>query len=283
MPRGGLCRVRAVYSRATGHGPGAAAQVLGQFFVSHGSPMVALGDNPVRAAWAELGERIAALAPEVLILVSAHWDTPTVRVGGAPHLATLHDFYGFPETLYQLRHDRDGAPGPAQDMVRQLQARDVPASLDRTRGLDHGAWMPLRDMPALELLPVVPVSVQSRSGSRGALELGAALQRAAPERSVVLASGSIVHNLGRLSPQEQAAVQPWAEDFRNQVIDSLLTGNRQGLVQIAESTAFAQAHPSLEHWLPLLVAAGVARRPQPAELLYSDWTHGSLPMDVLAL
>ncbi len=254
----------------------------GSYFVSHGSPMIALSDHPVRRAWDQLGERIARSGPGVLLVVSAHWDTPSVRISGAPMLETIHDFYGFPAALYELRHDRQGSPDVAGAIADQLAGGGWQVSLDRSRGIDHGAWVPLRDMPALAGVPVLQVSVQSRAGADQALALGKALLKAAPADAVVLASGSPVHNLGRLQPEQEAPVQSWADDFMGRVHDYLAGANRQGLASMAAGPEFTQAHPSLEHWLPLLVAAGAAPRLRGAEVLYSGWTHGSLPMDVYA-
>lgn len=256
--------------------------MLGSYFVSHGSPMIALSEHPVRDAWAGLGERIAALQPEVLLVVSAHWDTPSVRISGATLLETVQDFYGFPPALHELRHDCRGDPRAAKQLAENLARAGWVVSVDPTRGIDHGAWVPLRDMPALADVPVLQLSVQSRGGAGRALELGKALLKAAPEQAVVLSSGSPVHNLGRLQPQENAPVQPWASTFMERVRDCLGAANRQGLVSLATAPEFAQAHPSLEHWLPLLVAAGAAPRLRPAEVLFSGWTHGSLPMDLYA-
>ena len=256
--------------------------MLGSYFVSHGSPMIALSHHPVRAAWEHLGGLIAEQRPSLLLMVSAHWDTPSVRVTGASSLQTIHDYYGFPAELYGLKHDRTGDPKAAQALVDRLGKAGWNVSLDRSRGIDHGGWVPLRDMPALADLPVLQVSVQSRAGAAQALELGKALIKAAPGESVLLASGSPVHNLGRLHPREDAPVQPWADQFMQSVHECLAGANRQGLAALTDSPAFAQAHPSLEHWLPLLVAAGAAPRLRAADVLYSGWTHGSLPMDVYA-
>jgi len=256
--------------------------VQGSYFVSHGSPMIALSENPVRLAWKQLGESIARSGPGLLLIVSAHWDTPSVRISGAPMLETIHDFYGFPPALYELSHDRQGSPDAAGALADRLAGDGWQVSLDRSRGIDHGAWVPLRDMPALAGVPVVQVSVQSRAGADQALALGKALLKAAPADAVVLASGSAVHNLGRLQPQEEAPVQPWADAFMAKVHDYLAGANRQGLAGLAGTADFARAHPSLEHWLPLLVAAGAAPRLRGAEVLYRGWTHGSLPMDVYA-
>src|SRR5690349_9320058 len=104
-------------------------------FISHGSPMLAVADSAARRFLQELGPRLPA--PTAIVVVSAHYDTPTIEVTAGERPETIHDFGGFPDALYRLRYPAPGAPELARDIVARLAAADIPARLAPARGLDH--------------------------------------------------------------------------------------------------------------------------------------------------
>ncbi|MBV9080381.1 MAG: dioxygenase, partial [Elusimicrobia bacterium] len=112
-------------------------------FVGHGSPMVAVEDDAYTDALARFGRREPR--PKAVVVVSAHWEAPApVRVGAAERPELIYDFGGFPDELYQIRYDCPGDPALARDIVRRLNAEAIYSGIDSRRGLDHGAWIPLR-------------------------------------------------------------------------------------------------------------------------------------------
>ena len=141
-------------------------------FLSHGSPMTALGGDELSRTWAQLAERLAR--PTAILMVSAHWNTRSPLLTGSAQPETIHDFGGFPAELYQLRYPAPGAPELAQQIMEQLGKKGIAAGLDASRGLDHGAWVPLRILFPDADVPVIQLSVQPELGARHHYALGAA-------------------------------------------------------------------------------------------------------------
>src|SRR5512132_4395224 len=161
---------------------------LPTLFLSHGAPTLAVEQTDQTRAWAKLAAEMPK--PKAILAVSAHWDTDTPMLSSAAHPETIHDFSGFPRALYEVRYPAPGAPARAQRTAELLKA-----TIDPARGLDHGAWVPLKWMYPAADIPVAQLSVQSRLGPRHHLEVGRALQALRDEGVLVLASGGIVHNL----------------------------------------------------------------------------------------
>src|SRR6185369_6080795 len=143
-------------------------------FVSHGSPMIAIEDDPWGRALNEFGARDPR--PRAAVVVSGHFEEPgpvRVTASGAPK--TIHDFYGFPDELYRIRYPAPGDPALAGRVAGLLEGAGFPAALDPDRGLDHGAWVPLRFLYPDASVPVIEVSQPSPASPARMLALGAAL------------------------------------------------------------------------------------------------------------
>jgi 4,5-DOPA dioxygenase extradiol len=162
-------------------------------FVPHGAPTFALRPG---AAGAAISAKAHALpTPRAIIIVSAHWDTAVPTVGFADRLETIHDFSGFPDELYSLRYPASGCREAAELVVAAIRAAGLPVATDNERGLDHGAWVPLRLMFPEADVPVIPLSIQSHAGPEQAYLLGRALAPLAAKGILVIASGNLTHNL----------------------------------------------------------------------------------------
>ncbi|HZY32838.1 MAG TPA: class III extradiol ring-cleavage dioxygenase, partial [Rhodanobacter sp.] len=111
-------------------------------FISHGSPMFALEPGQLGPNLRAIGQALCGIT--AVLVVSPHWQTRGVRVGASAAPETIHDFGGFPTPLYQLQYPAPGAPTLAQDAARLLEQAGFAVTLDERRGLDHGAWVPLR-------------------------------------------------------------------------------------------------------------------------------------------
>lgn len=260
---------------------------LPTYYLSHGSPMLPLEDHPARAFFQSLPTLFprTAPAPTAILVVSAHWDThnPTVTSAAAP--GTIHDFYGFPRALYELTYPAPGHPPLARRVVALLQAAGFPgARADPARGLDHGAWAPLLLAFPDARIPVVQVSVQSRRGAAWHFRLGRALAPVRDEGVLVVGSGSAVHNLGMLGRGGDGGVrdgpgkeEAWAVAFDKYVRDAVESGRVEDVVEYEARAPFARlAHPSSEHFVPLLVAWGAAGEGAKGELVHSSWSYGAL-------
>src|SRR5262249_35777510 len=138
-----------------------------------------------------LGQQIGR--PRAIIVASAHWDTRAPEANAVSHSGTIHDFYGFPRPLYDLRYPAPGDAALADDIAARTRAR-----VDRTRGLDHGAWVPLMLMYPEADIPVVQISVQSFRDAAHHIALGRALADLRADNVLVMGSGGFVHNLRAL-------------------------------------------------------------------------------------
>jgi len=237
-------------------------------FVSHGSPLHARGGSRASAGWAALAQSVPT--PKAVLIASAHWETemPMLTAGRRPE--TIHDFGGFPPDLYQIRYAAPGAPELAERAAALLAAAGMPASLNGCRGLDHGAWVPLRHMYPDATVPVVQLALQPALGNSHHLRLGAALAPLAAEGVLIVGSGHLTHNLSEAMPLlrrggvafgEETAAVPYVEAFRQWVDAALRSASTDDLAAWHERAPHAQrAHPSSEHFLPLLVARGAAGR-----------------------
>ena len=162
-------------------------------FISHGSPMFALDPGQLGPNLARLGERLTALT--AIVIVSPHWQTLGVRVTGTELPETIHDFGGFPAPLYALQYPARGATQFAADIVEDLRKAGFDAAIDPRRGLDHGAWVPLRHLKPNADVPVLQVSLPRGIATAGALQLGRALAPLRARGVLVIGSGSLTHNL----------------------------------------------------------------------------------------
>lgn len=262
---------------------------LPALFVSHGSPMIALEPGATGAFLRRLGpvlrERFGR--PRAIVAVSAHTLTPQpVLLAGQRHEA-VYDFGGFPDELYRLRYDAAGAPALAPRVAALLRGAGLaPAVLDRG-GLDHGIWTPLRYLFPDAEIPVLPLGFDPHARARELMALGAALAPLADEGVLVMASGSLTHNLrlvfgpGGLPPVDAPEIDA-CRDFRAWVHDRATSRDWDALADYREQAPHAVAmHPSDEHWLPFYVAAGVGGDAVPRRL-HAGVTHGCIAMDLYA-
>ena len=248
-------------------------------FLSHGSPMLALTDCPARDFLADLGERLGR--PNAILVASAHWDTPTATLSATPKSAAIHDFQGFPPALYAMRYSAPGAPELAEHASDLLCEAGLASRIDRARGLDHGAWVPLALMYPRADIPTLQISIQSRLGPAHHFQIGRALAPLRADGVLVIGSGSFTHDLARISrdpldgrePPEVAEFGDWLDGaIRDKRTCDLLTYRTRAPGAVAN-------HPTEEHLLPLFVAMGAAGPASYPERLHSGAMHGALRMD----
>ena len=245
-------------------------------FVSHGSPMFALEPGRLGPTLQQVGAGLSDLA--AIVVVSPHWQTHGVRVTGAAALDTIHDFGGFPPPLYALQYPARGAPELATDVVALLADAGFDAALDPARGLDHGAWVPLRYLKPAADVPVLQVSLPRDFDAAGALRLGRALAPLRERGVLVVGSGSLTHNLHEF--RQHVADPEYAQAFADWIADAVQRGDVDALVGYRDrAPQAARAHPTEEHYLPLLVALGASAPDESRRLLVGGMTYGTLSMD----
>jgi len=223
-------------------------------FLSHGAPTLAVQQTEETRAWAKLAQELPR--PRAIVAVSAHWDTDTPMASGAQKPETIHDFNGFPRELYEQRYPAPGAPDTAQRVAKELTRAGIGCGVDPARGLDHGAWVPLKWMYPQADIPVTQLSVQSRRGARHHYELGRALAPLREEGVLILASGGIVHNLREIQWQAQRP-EAWAEEFNDWMATRVQGAGLEDLLDYRKLAPSAvRSHPTDEHLEPFFVALG---------------------------
>jgi 4,5-DOPA dioxygenase extradiol len=249
-------------------------------FVSHGAPNIALYDSVDRRFFDGLAARLPR--PRAILVASAHYAAavPAVTASAAP--PTIHDFYGFEEELYKLRYPAPGAPDVAARALSLLETHlGVPGMSDHSWGFDHGAWSPLIRVYPQADIPLAVLSLKPDGGARWHYRVGQALAPLRDEGVLVLGSGSMTHNLGRLRPPaEHDAQAPWVTSFLAWVDAQIENANDEALCDyLAQAPHARDCHPTDEHFMPLFVALGAAGPTRAARRLHRGVNYGTLAMD----
>jgi len=250
-------------------------------FISHGSPMIALERDGAVMAWQQLAQRLDR--PTAIVIVSAHWETATPQITAAAQLPTIHDFGGFPEALYLLQYPAQGAPELAAQIAERLTAAGFTAQLNAQRGLDHGAWIPLRAMFPAADIPILQLSLQPQQGPEYHYRVGRALAPLREQNILLIGSGAITHNLQdwMLAARGNASALDYVPEFQQWIYTMLRTGNIEALLNYRSVLNYGRrAHPSEEHLLPLFVALGSAGINADVVREYDSIADGALGMDV---
>ena len=248
-------------------------------FVPHGSPMFALEPGLAGQAMAQVAARFHE--PRAIVLASPHWLTDHPSVGHASEWETIHDFHGFDPALYELRYPASGCPEAAQVVAQALSDAGLPVSMSE-RGLDHGAWIPLRQMFPLADVPVIPLSVQAHLGPRHARAVGQALAPLVAQGFLVIGSGNLTHNLGdwRMAQLHGAGTPGYVGRFCDWVAQQLASGDTDALLNYRQlSPDGVRAHPTDEHLLPLFIAQGAGGAAAKAEPFFRGISQHVIAMD----
>ena len=246
--------------------------MLPALFVSHGAPSLPFDDVPAHDFLRGLGRELEK--PRAILVVSAHWDTEQPQTNGVAVNDTIHDFSGFQRALYEIHY-----PAPGDLLLAREVTALVGGKVDRARGLDHGAWVPLMLMYPDADIPVVQLSVQSRKGAAHHIALGRAIARLRTDNVLVMGSGGFVHNLQRVS--FQGSLEPdWSVEFADWMHERLTAGDEMALADYRTLAPHADlAQPSEDHFMPLFVALGAGGEKPKATRLHTSATFGSLRMD----
>jgi 4,5-DOPA dioxygenase extradiol len=256
--------------------------ILPTLFLSHGSPMHAIEPGAAGDAWRSLGRALPR--PRAVLMVSAHWETSVPMLTGNPKPATIHDFGGFPAELFAIEYPAPGDPSLAKDSVALLKNAGITAGVDGCRGLDHGAWVPLRWMYPDHDVPVVQLSVQPELGTERHVALGRAVAPLAADGVLIVGSGHTTHNLRDwMANRRRSEPLRYVQAFSAWLQQRLSAHDTASLVAYREQAPeAARAHPSEEHFLPLHVAWGAAGDNPRVERVVEGFEAGALAMDSYA-
>lgn len=250
-------------------------------FLGHGSPMNAIGDNPWRRSWQALGAEFGKSLPQpqLILCISAHWLTQGWWMTGMDKPKTIHDFGGFPQELFDQQYPAPGAPAAVREISAGL--RTPPVGIDgKEWGLDHGTWSVLKPMFPQAAIPVVQLSMDYARPPAEHFALGRQLRPLRERGVLVVGSGNVVHNL-RATRRGAADNQAydWALEFDQKTAERLRKGDLQGLADFQSLGQLAQlAHPTHDHYLPLLHAAGAVEPGEPMRFFNEGFQSASIAM-----
>lgn len=224
-------------------------------FVGHGNPMNTIESNDFHRSWQDLARQLSR--PRAILSISAHWETSGVLVTGSTNPDTIHDFYGFPQALFDVRYPAPGDPALARRVVALLSEHG--ARLDAERGLDHGVWGVLVPMYPQADIPVVQMSLDRNAPAALHYSMAKALAPLRDEGVLILASGNIIHNLALFRFHDPKAPD-WAIRFDEEVKRLLRARAHAALIAYDTLDPSARlAIPTPEHYLPLLYAIALQR------------------------
>ena len=244
-------------------------------FIGHGSPMNTLELNDFTRSWRAFGQHLPR--PKAILVVSAHWYFGATAVTAMARPRTIHDFYGFPEALFDFDYPAAGDPDLAGEIVEAVKPEWV--GLDRDQwGLDHGTWSVLAHVYPDADIPVVQLSLNALRPPEYHIDLARRLAALRERGVMILASGNVVHNLRRLQWNEPNLAFDWAERFDDAVVEQLARDPGE-VLRVREHPDYALSVPTPDHFLPLLYIAGLASaegvRPEP---LVRGYAMGSVSM-----
>jgi 4,5-DOPA dioxygenase extradiol len=242
-------------------------------FLGHGSPMNAIEDNEFSLAWQEIAMRIPQ--PKAILCISAHWETRGSQVTAMELPRTIHDFYGFPRTLFEKQYPAPGSPELAARIIKLLDRSNVLP--DQSWGLDHGTWSVLCRMYPQADLPVVQLSLDRSGDNANHYQLGKELRQLRQEGVLIVGSGNIVHNL-RMMVWEDTAFK-WATEYDMKVKQWILEDDHDAIIHYEKHGQAAMlAVNSAEHYLPLLYILGLKEKDDPVSFFADKIWGGSLSM-----
>jgi 4,5-DOPA dioxygenase extradiol len=250
-------------------------------FIGHGNPMNALDVNRYTRAWQAFGASVPR--PRAILVISAHWYINATAVTVMPKPRTIHDFYGFPQQLFDVQYPAPGLPDLAAEIRDVVEPTWVGSDVD-SWGIDHGTWSVLMHAFPDASIPVVQMSINANQGLDYHFELGAKLAPLRERGVLILASGNVVHNLGGVNRTMVDAGYDWAQRFDEDAKARMLTDPADA-PRLDAHRDFDAAVPTPDHFLPLLYLAGLGARAggEAMCVLVDGYTYGSLSMTAYTL
>jgi 4,5-DOPA dioxygenase extradiol len=244
-------------------------------FFGHGSPMNAVEENRYTAAWRRFGQTIPK--PRAILAISAHWYVNVTAVTAMARPRTIHDFYGFPQKLFEVDYPAPGSSELAEEVAELVKPKHVGLDQD-SWGIDHGTWSVLVHAFPEADIPVVQLSIHALRDFDSHFELGARLAPLRERGVLIVGSGNVVHNLRTLKWSQPDLGFDWARRF-DEAARAVLTEKPSGVPALRNHGDFAQSAPTPDHFIPLLYIAGLAAAAErPLEPLVEGCAFGSISM-----
>lgn len=245
-------------------------------FLGHGSPMNAISENDFTQFLSQHGQELPR--PKSILTVSAHWESHGTLIQKLEQPKTIHDFRGFPPELFEVQYPAPGSPATAEEVANLLQQHE--AETTNQWGLDHGTWSVLRHMYPDADIPVLQLSLNRNLSLRDHLRVARDLRKLREQGVLIVGSGNIVHNLRQISWDETAKPFDWAIEFDEFIKRALLAKNFDALTaqESSKQSLWQVAHPSLEHYLPLLYVVGASDETENFRFPYEGIQNSSISM-----
>lgn len=243
-------------------------------FIGHGNPLHALATNRYTDAWRDFGQSVPT--PRAILVISAHWYTNATAVTAMPRPRTIHDFYGFPQQLYDVTYPAPGLPELATEVADLASPTWVGCDID-SWGIDHGTWMVLLHAFPDASIPVVQLSLNGFESFDYHMELGRQLNQLRDSGVLVIGSGNIVHNLAAVDRTRPDEPYDWARRFDDATREVLQSSAPTEVAALDAHADFGNAVPTPDHYLPLLYLVGMAGD-EPMSLLVDGHQAGSVSM-----
>ena len=248
-------------------------------FISHGAPNIILSDIKSKQNIKKLAHSLEK--PKYIIIFSAHYLTPDLKIVSPKTNKIMYDFYGFEDELYKVKYEINSDEKLTLDLIEKLKKENINISIDENRkSYDHGVWNVLALMYEHLEIPVLQISIPTSYSINQLINLGEKLQQFKDE-ALIICSGGITHNLGDMSMNPN--VRNYAKEFNSDMIDIVENAKEEELRNIQKNINFYKNHPSIEHFLPMFIAFGNAINKKGksfnSEMLYSNISMESFIFD----
>ncbi|MGN6295079.1 MAG: 4,5-DOPA dioxygenase extradiol [Chitinophagaceae bacterium] len=258
-------------------------QKMPVLFMGHGSPMNGIENNEFSLQWEAMGKELPL--PKAILVISAHWLTRGTHVTAMEHPATIHDFGGFPQELFEVQYPAPGDPLLAAETKELIKSTNV--GLNHDWGLDHGAWSVVKRMYPDASIPVIQLSIDYGQPAAYHYELAKQLASLRKKGILIIGSGNIIHNL-RMVAWDKMNVSnygyDWAIEMNEVFNQKLLNGDHEGLIKYEKLGAAAKlAIPTPDHYYPLMYTLGLQDKADEISLFNNKLVAGSLNMTSVKL
>jgi len=253
--------------------------MLPSLYVSHGSPRIAIMDNKSSNFLKNLSSLYKE--PKYILVMSAHWTTSELRILSNPNPELIYDFYGFEDTLYEKKYAAKNDLSQVNKIVEVLKEKNISIIEDKNReGYDHGVWTALSLMYPKANIPVIQMSLPINYSSEDLHKIGEALQVLKSD-TLIIGSGAMTHNIGGAVQDENAPTVPYAQEFRDWIVNKLENSQTKELLEFkTQAPALVKNHPTLEHFLPLFISLGASQNKK-GKSLHNVYMHGNQSMDTI--
>jgi 4,5-DOPA dioxygenase extradiol len=247
-------------------------------FIGHGSPMNAIEDNEFVHEWRVIGKSLPR--PDAILCISAHWETRGTFVTAMVKPITIHDFGGFPRTLFDVQYPAPGSPELAKGIKHIIKSTEV--GLDEKWGLDHGSWSVIKHLYPKADVPVIQLSLDYSQTPQYHYNLAKELTSLRSKRVLIIGSGNIVHNLGmvvwdKLNTDDYSF--DWAQEAKEKMKNYIVDGDHQSLINYkSQGKEFKLSIPTPEHFLPLLYILALKDQSEKVNFFNDKTIAGSLAM-----